>query len=1213
MPDEQTDNKKIVDRKGLLRRLVWIVGGIFLFLMLVIFTIAQVWLVPNLVRKRFERGLSEFCQGPVEIESVKANYSGQVYLERIKFFDKAKRQWMLAERVQATFANWPSFKPVITEIEIDRLNVQILSADGKFVLPLVRPSRQSSGANIRVDIHKLNIKEAILTVADAQGSKVVYGNLMLSAFRRDRNYEFLLKRLISDKSEVFIADGRVNIQDLDFDVSLWIKHQFTKAEMILPFAALNMPGVSAEGSFAADLTITGCFGKPTEIQPVGAIQLRNWVVEADCAAARSALNTDIEVKSSGLCLNNLSICDLNGVEWFSTNTIEIGLESWHGLKPIVTEIEVESPMLQVIFADGKFSFPIWYPRSKKFPDLQRLALQDLAIVVNKPDGMKIAFDKLWLDAVKQEDSYNISVSQRASDDSNAVSVKGPVNPKSLEVDFFLKVEDKIQKSETGLLLDSINIPKFLAGGGISADLVVKGSVKKPIQLQPTGTIILDDWVIEADNGGAINKFDATIEVGAKGISLGNLAVRDSNGLEWLSAETSKLTFENWPGSRPVLTEIDIWGLKLEASLIDGRFHLPMTLPMVGSEQAKNEHLDLQRFTVRDAVVGITAPKCPRMTFDSLGLQLARQPDCYDIQLTWKTPADSNSLTAKASFNPTTSEIELSLQSEIMVEAAEMMAILSALNAPSFSVQGKLTTDLTIVGCLNKPETLQPKGLIRLKDWVAASEDGVALHSLSTDVRLDGSKLWLENFAVRDANGLEWFSAKSSEITLKNWPGLRPILTKIETEGLTLRTYLVDDKLRLPAGFSFNEYAGLKSGYFSLQKLVVRDMSIGIAEREDSKIACDYLSLQPAEQEGFYDILLTYSKPEGPSRICLKGVVNPTSLESRLSLDIDHSVQKRETSVVFAALGMPQASAEGKLIADLTIAGRLNEPSGLQSTGSVEFDDWVLFIKDRVLVSNLVTVVKIDGQRLNFDKVNAVVCNGPVNGSLYIEAKQNQPIEYGGQFLGQKMSFVELTSLLGGPDRKATRGSVTLNYNFTDKGGDLKSLSGEGHIFLDDADVTVFPIIPYIFRTMGLAELDPLKMSDAQCTFSMAGPIVKIKSAHIANPFGAVEFEPGGTINLQTGHVEMYVMAVPLRQLDILARRIPFADIFFNLKDKLTRFYIKGHWSSPPTKLITKTPIKDVREGTIGFLRDVARNGGQFSQEMLKRFRALLPVRQDKND
>jgi hypothetical protein len=763
---KQTDNEVNVDKKGRLRRLVGIVGSIIL-LILVILVIAKVWLVPGIIRREVKKVLSKFCDGPVEIESVEANLSGQVYLGGIRFYDELKRKWLLVEKVKANLANWPGLSPVIAEIEVDGVDLQISVADGKISLLPMRLSERFVAPNRKPDVSKLTITKAAITIIDTQGSETVYDNFALSVTRRDSIYEFLLNRTSAESSEVFIVGGGVNFQNLNLGATLQINHRFTKSEMITALTALNIPGVSGEGSFAADLSIKGCINKPTE-------------------------------------------------------------------------------------------------------------------------------------------------------------------------------------------------------------------------LQPTGTILLKDWTIEQEHGKVLNKFHTKIRV---------------------------------------------------------------------------------------------------------------------------------------------------------------------------NKQGALLEDLNII----------------------------------------------------DANGVEWFSSKTSQLILKNWPSLRPVLTEIEIEGLALQTHLVDGKLRLPVELSSNKSVRSKSDYFNFQKLVVRNASFGLANRQGSKIDCDYLSLQPARQEGFYDILLMCKGPEERGRISLKGAVNPVSSEVRLSLEMDHTAKKQETAVVFAALGIPQASAEGKVVADLKIDGHLNELSELQLKGSAKFDEFVLFIKDKVFANNLVTTAELDGPRLSFDEFSAVVCNGPIEGSIYIESKQNRPIKFGGQFLAQKMNFVELTSILGEPGRKATKGTITLDYNFSAEGSDMKSLSGNGQIFFDDADITIFPVIPYVFSNIGLAKLDPLRMADAECKFSMAGPIVKIQSAHIANPYAAIVAEPGGTINLQTKQIEIYVNAVPLEKIESIIRRLPVLDIFFNLKDKLTRFYISGNWSDPPTKLITKRPIEDIKEGTVGFLQDVVKNGGHISQVMLKGFGVLFRI------
>ena len=458
---------------------------------------------------------------------------------------------------------------------------------------------------------------------------------------------------------------------------------------------------------------------------------------------------------------------------------------------------------------------------------------------------------------------------------------------------------------------------------------------------------------------------------------------------------------------------------------------------------------------------------------------------------------------------------------------------------------------------------------------------------------------------------EWLFVEKVKANLADWPGLSPVVTEIEINGVDLQILTAEGKFILPP-VHLSQQSAAPSNKLDVRKLTITKATIAIVDTQGSKTVYDNLTLSANRKDGIYEFLLNRASAESSEMFLAEGGVNFQNLNLDASLQMKHRFTKSEMITVLIALNMPGVSAEGSVAADLTIAGRLNEPSGLQSNGNVKFDEFVLFVKDKVLANNLVTTAKLDGQRFSFDEFSAVVCNGPVNGSIYIEPKQNQPLKISGQFSAQKMNFVELTSILGGPGGKGTKGSVTLSYNFTAEGKSLQGISGDGQIFLDDADITILPIIPYIFSNIGLAKLDPLRMADAECMFSMNGPNVQIKSAHIANPYAAIVAEPGGTINIQTKNVEMYVKAVPLEKIESLIRQLPVLDIFFNLKDKLTRLYISGNWSEPPAKLITKRPIEDIREGTVGFLQDVVKNGGQISQTMLKGFGVLFKAI-DKSD
>lgn len=771
---ERTNGKMISDKKSRFRRLVWIVGSLIL-VMPVIFIMAYVWLVPHLIRREVERGLSEFFEGAVEIESVEVNHSGKVTLGGLKFCDTAKRRWLFAGKVKAILANWPSLSPKIAEIEVDGLNLQFFTVDGKFItLPVRLPERSASPKN-RFDFRKLSVSHAAVSIVDAQGSKAVYDNLTLSAIRIvNGDYEFSLNRMSGDSSEIFLSGGTVNLKNSNFDVSLQLEHRFTKAEMTLAFVVLNMPEVSARGSLSGDLSITGCLKKPADWQPKGTFRLRNWLVEEGGAVAWSALNTDLEVKPSGFDFDNLSICD-------------------------------------------------------------------------------------------------------------------------------------------------------------------------------------------------------------------------ANGLEWLRAESAKLTFEDWPGARPVLTEV-------------------------------------------------------------------------------------------------------------------------------------------------------------------------------------------------------------------------------EAKELTLRTYLADGKLSLPVQLPSKDSTSLTSSYLDLQRLVLHNASIGIVGRPNAKITCDYLSLQPDRQEGFYDVLLTLSRPQQPepSKVRLKGIINPTSSEVRLSLEIDHRAKKQETAVVFAALGIPQLTAEGKVAGDLTIAGCLNEPLGLQPSGSVRLDECVLFFKGEVLADNLVTTAKLYGRRLELDKFSAVVCKGRVSGSFHAEVKENRLMEFRGRVLAVNVSFPEFTSVLTAKAQKATTGTFTGSYNFSGQHNSLNALNGEGLLVFDDADISVLPVIPTIFRFVGLSQFEPLKMSDAEAIFSTTGPVVTIQTGHISNRFAAIEFEPGGTVNLQARQIDGHVVVAPISQIAGAIEKLPVINIFARLKDKLMRLHVKGDWSDTPSKLIKKEPIKDLKDSTTGFIQDVVKSGGQFGRGMLDRLSKLLKTNENKS-
>jgi hypothetical protein len=766
-------DKTVSDKKRLSRLLIWIAAGLVLVTLVVIVAVG-VWLVPDVIRRRVERGLSGFCEGPVQVERTRVLLSGHVSLEGVQFYDTARRPWLRVEKVKAVLANWPGFKPTVDEITIDGLDLRLSVAGGKFVPLPVRLPEWSDESGKGPGFHKLTINQAAVTIVDAQKTETVYRNLTLSVVRTaGGDYQFTLNRTPGDNSEVLSGRGEVNPDSSKFDVSLRVKHRFTKAETALLFAALNMSAISAAGELAGDLSITGSLKKPSGWQPKGAFRLRDWVVDANDAVAWKSLSTGLEIGPSGVGLNNLNISDSNGVEWLSAAKTQLTMASWPGVKPVVTKIELDGPRLRTIAAGGRtFKIPAWLPERPASgstvgsPSLQGLVVRDGTIAVQEPNGPKIVLDRLWLGADKQGDSYNIALSQRATDDSNAVSVNG--------------------------------------------------------------------------------------------------------------------------------------------------------------------------------------------------------------------------------------------------------------------------------------------------------------------------------------------------------------------------------------------------------------------------------------------------------------IVNPTNLQVRLSLAADHVLKEQESALAFTSLGIPHYSAKGKIVADVAIVGDLNKPLGLRATGSVKCEQCTVFFKKAVLADNLSATGKLRDRRLDIDQFSAQMCKGKVSGYFYADANDGGALKFRGRVLAVNVNFPELDSVLTASKQKAKAGTFTASFKFNGQRNNGGTLNGEGLMFFDDADVSVLPAIPQIFAAAGLSHFEPLRMSDAEAEFTTGGPIVTIKSGHISNSYAAIEFEPGGTINLKTKQIDGYVVAAPLSQITGAIEGLPIIKIFARWKDKLIRLHVKGNWTEPPGKLITKESIKDLKDSTVGFLEDVVKGGGQFGRGMLDKIGGLFKSGENKS-
>ena len=459
---------------------------------------------------------------------------------------------------------------------------------------------------------------------------------------------------------------------------------------------------------------------------------------------------------------------------------------------------------------------------------------------------------------------------------------------------------------------------------------------------------------------------------------------------------------------------------------------------------------------------------------------------------------------------------------------------------------------------------------------------------------------LLRLSLLDKSGQEWLNMPQAKLTIINWLSLSPVLSEIEVERLKLLVFC-DENFLLPPEFQTKILGSTIGSGPSLQRLTIKNVLLIGLDNQRTEFVLSDLSFQAVREQKYYNISLYKHSSTDLCPFSINGMLDTCTSQAELKIETKCKINKDDSTFLLQPLRIhPEFQAEGNLDGNLTVSGSLRELQSLQAKGSVTFSQATIFRKELVIIDNLSALANLNGQSCEIDKFDSRFCGGKLAATLQAE-REEKAFKFTGAVYIEGLDLVELTDKFD-TSRKFTKGNGSGQYEFIYNAGNRKQLEGSGTIFINDADLQVLPVIPYLFAAIGLKEYDPLRASDAIASFSMIGPNVVIHNAQITNRWAAIKAETGAKINLQTGYIDGYVIAVPFKQIEGLLNRVPVVNLFVHLKDKLTRLRVRGHWSEPPARLITKEPIKDIKEGTVNFIKDAVSTGGQITQKTYNAFR-----------
>ncbi len=449
---------------------------------------------------------------------------------------------------------------------------------------------------------------------------------------------------------------------------------------------------------------------------------------------------------------------------------------------------------------------------------------------------------------------------------------------------------------------------------------------------------------------------------------------------------------------------------------------------------------------------------------------------------------------------------------------------------------------------------------------------------------------LYNISLVDQQDRKWLEIPLLRIGLDDLARGRPVITTLDIPSGKIDLYSRPDSEDWPIQDDSQETGSEDKDNLDLRNITIGQMQMLIRRQDDPNrpvIKKDF-SLDIKMQEGALAFIAllhseTYGKP-----FVVEATRQPASEELELTAGGKYDITRAESAFIISLFtDYDTLSASGVVDADLS-AG--HNPDGQmdvsKAAGSLELENWKIFHQNTPLLTNINTILKVRQTAIVSDSLSADIAEGALTGSFAVDFADYDNIQYDASLAGENIELAPLFDIIGTPE-KLTRGRGIFDLTLQGSTRSYESLAGKGSIKIDKADLQTLDAFKKIAGTAGVQSLDPAKMSDVIIDFEIKGPEIVLNRGRVANKMIAVDSRPGGTLNLETGKLDIHVVVGVFKLADDILRSMPVVNILTKAKDNLTQVLIQGNLRNPDSEItVKKEPVKEIAETTLNFLGDV---------------------------
>ena len=185
---------------------------------------------------------------------------------------------------------------------------------------------------------------------------------------------------------------------------------------------------------------------------------------------------------------------------------------------------------------------------------------------------------------------------------------------------------------------------------------------------------------------------------------------------------------------------------------------------------------------------------------------------------------------------------------------------------------------------------------------------------------------LRGLSLRDDDGRQWLHVGSVTLTLRDFPGLHPVLTGVEVQDVVVRGHVAGGRLVVPLKPLPDERPDIDK-YVSLRNVSVKPITVALVDDRGNAIAWEDIEFKllgplPAKHPHYTFSLSRKKKDEDQTLVC-DGVTFVATSKSRANLAVSHRLDAEQIEGIRAILSPADSAGRGGALAD--VLGELVKP------------------------------------------------------------------------------------------------------------------------------------------------------------------------------------------------------------------------------------------------------------------------------------------------